>query len=268
MAPRHRGWIENVALASLAALLAAPVAAQTGLDVMKEQAKRSQTKSEEARVELTIIDPSGKEKKRELMTVAQRDEKGLARLMLKFLSPADIRNTGLLTWEQPGDQDDDQWLFLPATKRTQRIASSSKKKPFMGTDLAYEDLRAEDLAAHSYTLEGEEDLGGQKCWKISAVPATAKEKAESGYAKRTFWVRKDNYVTVQTEFYNESDKLVKRATFSDVANVSGDLWRPKTARYETLEGRKSTTVLTTTEYKANQPVDAVLLTEPGLMRPL
>jgi hypothetical protein len=268
MALRHRGWIENVALVSLATLLVAPVAAQSGPDIMKEQVTRSQTKSEEARLKLTIIDPSGKEKVRELMTVAQRDAKGLARIMLKFLAPADIRNTGLLTWEQPGDQDDDRWLFLPAQKKTTRIASSSKKNAFMNTDLSYEDLSPEDLTSHTYTLKGEADLGGQKCWMIEAVPSTDKEKAESGYGKRTFWVRKDNYVTVQTEFYNQSDKLMKRATFSDLANVSGDLWRPKTARYETLEGRKSATVLTTTEYKANQPVDEVLLTEPGLMRPL
>ena len=267
MAPRHRGWIGSVAPVALAVALAVPAAAQTGLDIMKEQVKRSQTKSEEARVKLAIIDPSGKEKQRELMTVAQRDDKGLARLMLKFLSPADIRNTGLLTWEQPGDQEDDQWLFLPATKSTKRIASSSKKNAFMGTDLAYEDLRAEDLASHTYTLKGEADLGGQKCWMIEAVPSTDKEKAESGYGKRVFWVRKDNYVTVQTEFYNTSDKLVKRATFSDVVNVSGDLWRPKTARYENVD-RKSATVLTTTEYKVNQPVDEALLTQQGLMRPL
>ena len=136
----------------------------------------------------------------------------------------------------------------------------------MGTDLAFEDLRAEDLASHTYTLEGEADLDGQKCWMIEAVPSTAKEKAASGYGKRTLWVRKDNYVTVQTEFYNTSDKLVKRATFSDIANVGGELWRPKTARYETLD-RKTATVLTTTEYKVNQKVDETLLTQQGLMRP-
>jgi outer membrane lipoprotein-sorting protein len=267
MAPRHRGWIANVALVSLASALAAPAAAQSGLEVMTEQSRRHQTKSEEARIKLTLIDPSGKEKERELMTVAKRDEKGLARIMLKFLAPADIRNTGLLTWEQPGEQDDDQWLFLPATRSAKRIASSSKKNAFMGTDFAFEDLRAEDLAAHTYTIKGEEDLGGQKCWVIESVPATDKERTESGYGKRVFWVRQDNYMTVQTEFYNQSDKLVKRATFSDLANVGGDVWRAKKVRVETLD-RKTATVMTTLEDKVNQAVDEALLTQQGLMRPL
>ena len=107
----------------------------------------------------------------------------------------------------------------------------------MGTDLAYEDLRPEDLDAHTYNVLREEDLGGQKCWVIEAVPSTDKEKLESGYGKRVFWVRKDMYLTVQTEFYNRSDKLIKRATFSDLANVGGDVWRAEDDAGETSTAR-------------------------------
>ncbi len=112
----------------------------------------------------------------------------------------------------------------------------------MNTDLAFEDLRPEDLDAHTYNVLREEDLGGQKCWVIEALPSTDKEKLESGYGKRVFWVRKDLHLTVQTEFYNKSDKLVKRQTFSDLVNVGGEMWRAKGMRVETLD-RKTATVV-------------------------
>jgi hypothetical protein len=249
------------------AALGGAALAQSGLDVMKEQARRHQARSEETRSKVTLIDPSGREKERELMTVSQRGDDGLSKMLLKFLAPADIRNTGLLTWEQAGDKDDDQWLFLPATKATNRIASSSKKNAFMNTDLAYEDLRPENLDAHTYTVLREEDVDGQACWVIEAVPSTDKEKGESGYKKRVFWVRKDVYMTVRTEFYNRSDKLFKRATFSDLASAGGELWRAKTVRVETLD-RKSATVWTVVDQKVNQAVDENLLTQQGLMRPV
>jgi hypothetical protein len=262
-----RGSIVTAALAAFALALAAPAAAQTGIEIMKEQARRHQTQSEESRVKVTRVDPSGKEEEREIQVLSMRDQAGLAKVLIKFLSPAAIRNTGLLTWEQPGDKDDDQWLYLPATRKATRIASASKKGSFMQTDLAYEDLRPENLDSHTYNLLREEDLGGQKCWVIEALPSTDKEKLESGYNKRLFWVRKDIYLTVQTEYYNKSDKLFKRGTVSEVTNVGGEAWRVKSVRMETLD-RKSATVMTTLEEKLNQKVDETLLTQQGLARPL
>jgi hypothetical protein len=259
-------WRLHLTAAVIAAALAAPAGAQTGLEIMKEQARRHQAKTEETRSKLTLVDPNGRQKERELIAISKSGEDGLSKIILKFLAPADIRNTGLLTWEQAGDKDDDQWLYLPATRTPKRIASSSKKGSFMGTDLAFEDLRPENLESHTYTVLREEDVGGQRCWVIEAVPSTDKEKVESGYAKRIFWIRKDLHLTVQTEFYNRSDKLIKRAAFSDFANVGGEVWRAKTARVETLDS-KTATVLTTTEQKVNQEVDDNLLTQQGLARP-
>jgi outer membrane lipoprotein-sorting protein len=259
-------WTASVAAALLAIGLAAPAAAQSGLEIMKEQQRRHQAKSEELRIKVTLIDPTGKEKDRELQIISSSDEAGLSKVLVKFLAPPDIRNTGLLTWEQPGDKEDDQWLYLPATRTPKRIASSGKKGSFMNTDLAYEDLRPEDLDAHTYNVLREEDLGGQKCWVIEALPSTDKEKLESGYGKRVFWVRKDLYLTVQAEYYNKSDKLFKRQTFSDLVNIGGEMWRAKGMRVETVD-RKTATSLTTLEDKVNQKIDENLLTQQGLTRP-
>jgi hypothetical protein len=264
---QSRFVVKRLALVPLAVLLAAPAAAQTAMEIMKESARRHQTKTEQSRVKVTLVDKSGKENHREIEVLSARDQAGLAKVRIKFVSPALIRNTGLLTWEQAGDKDDDQFLFLPASAQSTRIASSRKNGSFMQTDLAYEDLRPENLDSHTYNLLREEDLGGQKCWVIEALPSTDKEKLESGYAKRVFWVRKDIYLTVQTEYYNKVDKLFKRGTVTDVTKVGGDAWRVKSVRVENLD-KKTATVMTTLEEKINEKIDENLLTEQGLMRPL
>lgn len=91
------------------------------------------------------------------------------------------------------DGNDDQWLYLPATRNAKRIAAAGKKNRFMGTDFAYEDLRPENLAAHSYRLAGSEALDGSDCWVIESVPANEQQASDTGYGKRRLWVRKDNY---------------------------------------------------------------------------
>ena len=41
-----------------------------------------------------------------------------------FMEPADVKDTGFLTYDYDDiDRDDDQWLYLPALKKSKRIAS-------------------------------------------------------------------------------------------------------------------------------------------------
>ena len=50
-------------------------------------------------------------------------------------TPADVKDTGFLTYDYDDEsRDDDQWLYLPALKKTKRIASSDKSGSFMGSD--------------------------------------------------------------------------------------------------------------------------------------
>jgi hypothetical protein len=41
----------------------------------------------------------------------------------RFLAPRDVENIALLTWEAK-DGNDDQWLYLPATRNPERIAAA------------------------------------------------------------------------------------------------------------------------------------------------
>lgn len=231
MTVRRRGFsrrlfIITIYVASLFLLSAASFssAEMTGREIMEKQKSLHEVKDQKEAHLMKLVNKKGKVRKRKMLTYAMKTASGVNRSMLVFMAPKDIRGTGLLTWEQK-DRDDDQWLYLPASKKEKRISSSGKKNRFMGTDFAYEDMRPEDLDAHKYSLLGSEVIDGNDCYVIEALPATAKEKKESGYSKRSIWVRKDIFFTVKADFYNKRGRLFKTQKNIKLTKVTDRAWR-------------------------------------------
>ena len=214
-----------------------------------------------------IVSKGGDERTRRLVIQSVTGSDEASRSLLKYLEPRDIRNVGLLTWQQPGDAEDDQWLYLEASNQTKRIVGGAKKNAFMGTDLAYEDLRPEDMNVHSYTVVGEEAIDGHATWKIEAVPSTDAERRDSGYAKRVMWIRKDNYVTVQTLYLDRRDREIKRAVYTGLKQVSGQMWRTDRSVVTTKRtGSQTITTVDTREIGTSIP-DRVFLPQNIDQRP-
>ena len=75
---------------------------------------------------LTIIDNRGRERVRKIATVSKLYNNGKTeKRLIRFLSPADVKGTGLLTFDYE-NKDDDMWLFMPALRKTRRIVSTEK----------------------------------------------------------------------------------------------------------------------------------------------
>src|SRR5437660_8252062 len=89
--------------------------------------------------------------------------------LLIFKDPPDVRGTTLLTHENRGG-DDDQWLYLPALRRSRRIGSSNKSNSFVGSELAYEDLAPNEVTKQQYKYLREETLDGVRVWVIESAP--------------------------------------------------------------------------------------------------
>ena len=82
---------------------------------------------------MTIIDSKGRERVRKIAQVTKLYQNGdTEKKLIRFLSPADVKGTGLLTYDY-NDKDDDMWLYMPALRKTRRIISSEKAKSFMGS---------------------------------------------------------------------------------------------------------------------------------------
>ena len=187
-------WIA-LGLAAIAVLPAA-AAAQSGPEIMQKHRQVHRVKDEEEQLLLRLVSKSGAVKERRVTRFTMNGADDLNKILIRFLAPRDVENTALLTWEAK-DGNDDQWLYLPATRNPKRIAAAGKKNRFMGTDFTYEDLRPENLAVHTYTAAGAEAIDGQDCWVIESMPANERVAADTAYRKRRLWIRKDNYALGQ-----------------------------------------------------------------------
>lgn len=149
-------------------------------------------------MEMHLIDRQGRERLRQMRSFNK--DRGNDRLrMMFFTHPADVAGTGFLTWDyRDSGKDDDQWLYLPALRRTRRIASTDKSGSFMGSDFSYSDLTRPDLNDYDYFLEGERDVAGEKVWVIRSVPRTREVVDRTGYEKSLHLVRQDNFVVVRS----------------------------------------------------------------------
>ena len=196
----------------------------TGFEVMKKQRTLHRLNDEHALIAMRLVNEGGREKLRTLSIDTLATAADRHKLLLRFLAPPDITGTGLLVWEN-GDAEDDQWLYIPASRKVKRIPASSKKNRFMGTDFAYEDMLPEALTQHAYTVVRSDDVEGHDTFVIEARPSTPDQARDSGYSRRTLWIRKDSYVTVRIEYHDKAGRLLKVLTPREYVNVLGTAWR-------------------------------------------
>jgi uncharacterized protein len=261
-----RNRLTTLGLVLVLAALAGQAGAQapTALAIMQKQRELHRAKDEEETLGVKIVDKRGAIKQRRLVRFTLTAPDGLSKVLVRFVAPRDIANTGLLIWEAR-DGDDDQWLYLPGVKKVKRIAASGKKNRFLGTDFAFEDLRPEALGAHRYESAGSEVLDGQDCWVIEAFPATERQAADSGYSKRRLWVRKDITQIVKREFYDTKGRLEKVQTDRRLVNVRGPLWRADEIEMHDVQSN-GRTVLTLERRALDTGLKDSLFTETELAR--
>ncbi len=238
----------------------------TGKNIIEEQQERHTADNEFSEVALTLLDRKGKEKHQKMVIFASKKD-GKTRSLIQYLAPPNIRGVGLLTWEQGKDKDDDQWIYMSASRSVKRIAGGSKKNQFMGTDMAFEDMRPENLNTHDYTLVGEESLFNRKCWKIESTPSTKKEKKDSGYGKRVMWVDRSNYFTLKVDYYDHHDRHIKTALFEDVRSVAGRLFRSFKVTWNRIR-RKTSTVMMYEKIDLDTRHKNIIFTQNYMKRPV
>ncbi len=242
-------------------------AEMTGKEIMEKQKNRHELKYEQMSIEMILENKKGRKKNRGIVYYAFIEETGFSKVMLKFLSPADIKNVGLLTWEHGEEKEDDQWLYLPASKKVKRITSGGKKNKFMGTDYAFEDLRPENLSVHDYELKGSQNVENSDCYVVEARASTKKEKKSSGYGYRKLYISKDIFFTIKCEYFDKKEKMIKVYDVEDLENIKDDTWRAKKSIMRTLKTKHSTSWLTV-KRNITEDFDNNFFTHRNLKKPV
>ena len=158
---------------------------------------------------LSINDGKGNQRVRKFSSAQRTDaSKKVTKTVMRFLEPADVKGTGILTfdWE---DKDDDMWLYMPALRKIRRIVSSEKTKNFMGSEFTNSDITKPSIAEYTYKMLGSESIGDVECWKMEIMPATKEISNEYGYSKKVSWIGKTDYTARKNEFYDLDGRLLK-----------------------------------------------------------
>ncbi|NNK14363.1 MAG: outer membrane lipoprotein-sorting protein [Desulfofustis sp.] len=242
---------------SYSLLIAIP--AQAALDaraIMERVDARDDGDNQTANLEMILIDQKDNERKRTIKLFSKDKGKDTLRLQF-FLSPADVKDTGFLTYDfYGGERDDDQWLYLPDLRKTKRIATSDKSSSFMGSDFSYADMTRRVLDEWTYKLLKEDEVDGQKVWLIEALPISKTVEDRYGYQKSIVYVRQDNYMVVRAIHVLKSGNKVKYMEVKKLDKVDGiwvalETWMKTTRNKRTLHR----TILTMDNIKYNQDLD-------------
>jgi len=137
-----RLFIKTAVTALTAVLLAAPLPAmaESVRQIMEKVDARDDGDNMTADQEMILIDKNDHRRVRRMTFFSKDKGRDILKLMF-FTAPADVRDTGFLTYDYyAGERDDDQWLYLPELKKVKRIASSDKDSAFMGSDFSYADM--------------------------------------------------------------------------------------------------------------------------------
>ena len=192
-------------------------------EIMEKVDARDDGDNQTADMQMILIDKKGKKRFRELRTFSKDMGTDSYRLMF-FNSPADVRHTGFLTYDYDNpEKDDDQWLYLPALKKTKRIASNDKSGSFMGSDLNYSDMTSRNLADYDFSLKKELDVQGHPVWLIESIPRTKKIIKETGYSKSFLFVRQDNFYVVRAIHWVKDGGYLKYVDVKHLEKIDG-IW--------------------------------------------
>jgi len=220
-------------------------------------------------MEMILIDKKGHKRIRKIHRFSKYQGEDRQTSMF-FLTPASVKNTAFLTYDYDDpNKDDDQWLYLPALRKSKRIASSDKSGSFMGSDFNYSDMTDKNLDAYQYKILKEAKVRDHKTWVIEALPQTQKEIEESGYKKSIVFVRQDNFVAVRALHWANQGKRMKYLDMPKLQQIDG-IWTPLEMSMTSKEGKTTVhkTLLKFSNVHYNQKLDEATFTLRGIEKGL
>lgn len=260
---KYRGALVLLVLA--VSLSTAVFAAPTALDLMQRVEMRAEGPRQQARLEFVLSESGGATQTRSATAFREIDQ-GSRRMAIYFDAPASLRGTAFLSWvDEARVQDDEQWLYLPALRRTRRVPGRDRGGYFLGTDLSYDDLRRiAKVATTDWHFESVVAGSAPHLRVVEGRAATPEIAKELGYSHARWVVDVERAFVLEAEYRDLQDQPFKSIRYEDVAQQAG-VWTPGLVRVHNLKtGHR--TELRFADVSNEAQFDAQRLTPQGLER--
>jgi hypothetical protein len=182
---------------------------------------------------LVLLNAQGDRTERRLTLELREDLADGNRSRIEFDWPENVRGTILLTHAHE-EGEDDQWLYLPASKRMRRISAGHKTGSFMGSEFTYEDLAPPVASKYTHTRRPDGAVDGRACYELER----RSRREGSGYSRQLVRLDKEHLVPLTVEYYDRKNELLKVALYRDY-QVSGSYRRAQRVRMENRQTKKT-----------------------------
>lgn len=218
-----------------------------------------------SQLSMLLTDSRGKERRRETLSYRKYfgDDK---KTVFFYKSPANVKDTAFLTFDYAAaDQEDDQWLYLPALRKVRRISASDRGDYFMGTDFTYEDIKQNGhISIADYQLQRLPDDDGKLV--VKAIPKTAAIAQELGYGEVIFYIDPQNWIVVKSDYLDIKQVPLKTVQVTDIRMIDGIWTRHQLLAENHISGHRSLFIFSAVDYQ--QDVADHLFTQNTLRRGL
>lgn len=224
--------------------------------IMEQVDARDDGNNSVSDMRMVLIDKGGKRRERKIRAFGKDKGQDTLRLMF-FIDPADVEDTAFLTYDYyQSEKDDDQWMYLPALRKTKRIATSDKSGSFMGSDFTYSDMTKWELEEYDYTLLKEVKVRDTEAWLIQAIPRKKEVVDRTGYTKSVLYVRKDDPMVIRAVHWVKKGNRLKYMDAKRLEVIDG-IWMATEIEMTTKQGKSTLhkTILTFENVKFNQGLE-------------
>lgn len=174
-----------------------------------------------AEMRMVITKSTGVTIDRTVSFKSMRDSGGMLLYLMRFESPADIKDTAFLVRERKGALPA-QYTYLPAKKQVQEVGAGKATSSFFGSDFIFADLLPYPTdKKDQVTLTRLEDkkVGGQDCYALQV----AINDAQAPYSRIVASIQSKEMVPVQVEFFDRSNAALKTLRVRKLKKVDGKL---------------------------------------------
>ena len=191
-----------------------PLLAQTELsaeEIIKKADEKVRGKTNRSEMRMEIIRPTWK---RDLAFKAWG--RGLDYSMTYITAPA--REKGQVFMKRKTEM----WNWMPTIGRMIKIPASMMSQGWMGSDYTNDDILKESsmVVDYEHSLVSQEKVQGFDCYKIQMIP---KEGAAVIWSKVYKWITTDEFIQIQSEYFDEDQELVKSDFAYDFKVMDGRL---------------------------------------------
>lgn len=161
----------------------------------------------------------------------------LAKTLVKFQAPEDMRQTGFLMVVN-ADRSNDQFIWTPSSGRVRRVRLQGVG--IMGTDYTFDDIGWKSIEDAEYQRLPDEVLEGVP---VYVLEVTMKPIVDSEYQTMRTWIEQEHFVPLRTLYRDQNGVELRQmiAEADSIENFDG-AWVAKRSTMHNLKEKTSTSV--------------------------